>query len=241
MPHIHIVGTSHIAEESVKHIKKSFLEFKPDMIAVELDRNRLENLLNENKISQNKKLPLSAIKQIGFTGYLFALIGGIAQKKLGNIVGTHPGADMKQAAILAKNNKIQLLLMDQDLRITLKKLSHTMKGKEKRRILSDILFGWMKRKNRQKIMIDLSKVPQEELIIKLLEQTKQRYPTLYKILVHDRNVFMAKRLISAGIHYPNAKILVVIGAGHKQGLQEELKKEHKLQEKKLKLIKQQHS
>lgn len=226
MPHIHIIGTSHIAEDSVNQIKKDFLQVQPNIIAVELDKNRLDGLMNADENTQNKSLPLSAIKHIGLTGYVFAIIGRFAQKKLGNMVGTNPGADMKQAALLAKNNHLQLLLLDQDLRITLKKLSKSMKGKEKRRLLFDVFFGWTQKKNKQIIKIDLAKVPQEELIAKLLEHTKERYPSLYKVLVHDRNVFMAKRLATASIQHPQAKFLVVIGAGHKEGFLEEFKKEY---------------
>jgi len=231
MPHIHILGTSHIAEESVKTIKKTFLEFKPDIVAVELDKERLHSLMQAEKDkakgekTQRKKLPPSAIKHIGFTGYLFALIGGFAQKKFGRMVGMDPGSDMLSAVKLAQNNKKMLLLLDQDLRITLKKLSRELKGREKRRMLGDLLFGWTKRR-RQKINIDLKRVPEDKLITKLLEQTKDRYPSFYKVLVHDRNVFMARRLIAAGMQDPEAKILVVIGAGHKKGLEEELRKEH---------------
>lgn len=224
MPQIHIIGTSHISDDSVKQIKKEFLNIKPDIIAIELDKNRLNNLLNAKPEDKNKMLPLSAIKQIGLTGYLFATIGKLAQKKLGNIVGTNPGQDMKQGAILARNNKLQLLLLDQDLRLTLKKLSQTMKGKEKRRIIYDIFFSWINKKNKQNIKIDLSKIPKDELIITLLKQTKKRYPSLYKTLVHDRNTYMAKNLALCCLKNPEAKILVIIGAGHKEGLLEEFKK-----------------
>ncbi len=101
-----------------------------------------------------------------------------------------------------------------------------MKGKEKRRLVFDMLFGWTQKKNKQLVNIDLAKVPEEELIAKLLEQTKGRYPSFYKVLVHDRNVFMAKRLAQASMQHPQAKFLVVIGAGHKEGFIEQFRKEY---------------
>lgn len=217
MPHITIVGTSHIAEKSVKHIKHVFLTTKPDIIAVELDRRRLEALLTDAKQSNSPRM----IKHIGFSGYLFALIGGWLQRKLGRMVGMQPGVDMKQAALLAKNNNLQLLLMDRDITVTLKRLSKRLTAKEKLRFASDLLFGWMKKSNR--VTIDLKKVPESELVVKLLEQLKGRYPTFYDVLVHERNVFMARRLLAVAAANPDKHIMAVVGAGHVQGMQEQLK------------------
>ncbi len=212
MNNVTFVATSHIAATSVKEIKQAFFDTKPDFIAVELDKRRLHALLTNAKPSYSP----AQIPQIGVKGYLFAVIGGYLQRKLGRIVGIQPGADMRQAAILAKNNELPILLLDQDITITLSKLSKQITFKEKMRFVSDLLFGWVKKQ--QRIKIDLKKVPPKELITKLLEQLKGRYPTLYKVLLSDRNHFMAKRLAGAVASNPDKKFLVVIGAGHEQGM-----------------------
>ena len=79
------------------------------------------------------------------------------------------------------------------------------------RFLSDILFGWAKKRSR--VMIKLDRVPPKELIKKLLDQLKDRYPSFYKVLLLDRNQFMAKRLAITAHSNPDKRILVVIGAG----------------------------
>ena len=40
MVKIKIIGTSHISKQSVSEIKKAMIEFKPDIVAIELDAQR---------------------------------------------------------------------------------------------------------------------------------------------------------------------------------------------------------
>ena len=72
---LEIIGTSHIAKQSVNEIKNVILERKPDIVAVELDIQRAAALMDKgrNKISAN------VIFKIGVKGYLFAKIGQIGQ------------------------------------------------------------------------------------------------------------------------------------------------------------------
>jgi pheromone shutdown-related protein TraB len=214
MPELIFVGTSHIAAQSITTIKKAFLTHKPNIIAIELDAQRLQALLTKQKPSYS----LAHIKTIGFTGYLFAVIGGLLQRKLGKMVGIDPGADMKQAALLAQHNNLPLLLIDRPITLTLQRLSKMMTRKEKWRLVGDILFGRFRKQG--KIHIDLSKLPEEEIIVTLLTQLKERYPSFYTVLVHERNHYMTKQIFTIAKQNPDKKILVVVGAGHLKGIQE---------------------
>ena len=129
---------------------------------------------------------------------------------------------MKQAAILAGQNHKQLLLVDQDISITLKKLSKGLTRKEKWRFFTDLLFGWAKKQ--ESVKIDLHNVPESELIERLLAQLKGRYPTFHKVLLEDRNKYMARNLAVYSHEHPDQHILAVIGAGHQQGLEKEFEK-----------------
>jgi len=71
-----IIGTSHIAKDSVKQIEQEFLDFKPDIMAVELDTKRYNSLLFE----KNNKISLNLVKKVGFTGFMFLIIGRFVQK-----------------------------------------------------------------------------------------------------------------------------------------------------------------
>ena len=228
-----IIGTSHIAAQSINEIRNSVQKHTPNIIAIELDKNRYKALISKKK--QRNRLPLSAIKEIGFKGYLFAIIGRYAQKKLGTKVGIDPGSDMLEGIIQAKKHKLKLALIDQDMRITLKKFSKAFNYKEKWQLVKDIFKAifFSKREIRRLGLtkIDLNKVPSKIIIKKLLHQFKQKYPNTYKVLVEERNHVMAKKLAKLMQKHPKDKILAIVGAGHEQRILEIVKKiyEHKVE------------
>jgi pheromone shutdown-related protein TraB len=203
-----IIGTSHIAEGSLKEIEQTFLQEQPDMIAVELDKDRLMGLLSGGKPSYSPKL----IPQLGLKGYLFAVIGSIVQQKLGDVVGIKPGSDMLYAVNLARKGGKKIALIDQDVRITLARLSKAITWKERWHFVVDIFSAPFSKK----MKINLKEVPERELIKKLLGLLKKRYPGFYKVLVEERNHFMALRLHALMKNYSDQKIMAVIGAGHEE-------------------------
>lgn len=225
-----LIGTNHISKESVNEIKETFLEYMPDIIAVELDKGRLEGLLSE-ELNPNKKnkITFSAIRSVGVKGFIFLMIGKFVQQKMGRLVGMKPGSEMLFAVNLAKNNLLKLALIDRPITITIKRLFKKMTFKEKMRIIGDVLFAPFKKKQSKKIMEKtglktgsmksmLSKVPNSEMIEKLMFALKDRYPTIYGVLVDERNHYMAKKLVILHKKNPDKKIMAVVGAGHEKAM-----------------------
>jgi len=213
-----ILGTSHISKESILDIKKFFAEEKPEIIALELDAIRFNSLLKKKV----KKIKFKDIKKIGITGFLFNIIGSWSSKKLGKITEVNPGSEMLTAIKLAKKEKIKIYLIDQDIRVTLKKLSNRITLKEKIRFLFEI-FNFSK--NRKKISnFDLSKVPNKKVIKKITKEFKKKYPSVYLTLITERNTLMAKNLNKI-MNHTEDKILAIVGAGHEEEILRILKNE----------------
>lgn len=224
LPYLKLLGTSHIAQQSINEIKHAIADFQPEIIAVELDIQRAHSLLSK----QQNKISLAAISQIGIKGYLFAKIGQFTQQKLGSSVGISPGSEMKTALELAKKHNLKVEFIDQPIQITLRNFSKHLTWKEKFRFLMDILKGIFCAKKQLREFglenFDLRKVPEKELIQKMVAQLKKRYPNVYKTLIDDRNRYMVKNIIKLFREYPEKKILAVVGAGHLDGMQELLLK-----------------
>ena len=208
-----IIGTSHISIESIKEVEKIIGENKPDIVALELDKPRFRALLYGGD-----KPGLRDIFSIGIKGYIFSLIGAYAEKKLGSIVDVSPGSEMKRAAEVAKENNCRIALIDQRIDVTLKRFSKEITWKEKFRFLFDLIKGIFKK---EKISFDLNKVPSNEIIKKMLDHVKKRYPNVYKVLVYERNMVMAKHLYSLMGNYNH--VVAVVGAGHGDDIIEEIK------------------
>ncbi len=211
-----LIGTSHIAKQSVKEVEETIIKEKPEVVALELDKGRFYALVNEIK----GRIGFKDVKNIGFKGYVFAKAGEFVERKLGGKVGINPGDEMLKAAKIASREKCKIALIDQKIEITLKNFSKEITWKEKFRFFVDILKGIFSKKHR--ISFDLSKVPKKEMIVKMLEYVKERYPNLYKVLVEDRNKYMAKKLFKLMQNY--SKIVAVVGAGHEDEIIEEIKK-----------------
>jgi len=205
-----IIGTSHIAKQSLDEVKKAIEEEKPEIVALELDKRRLYALMSKKK----EKISFYNIFKIGIKGFIFSLIGAWAEKKLGEYVGVSPGSEMKQAVKIAKKNKIKLALIDQDIEITLKRLSKTLTWKEKWNFVVDILKAVIFRK--KEVDFDLRTVPSKKIIKKLINKVKKRYPNIYNVLVKERNKVMAKNLVKLMKTKEESKILAIVGAGHEE-------------------------
>ena len=212
-----IIGTSHIAKQSLDDVEEAIEKGKPDIIALELDRRRLYSLFNNPG-----RIRIYDIKRVGIKGFIFSLIGAWAEKKLGKMVGVMPGSEMKKAVRLAKKNKIRIALIDQDIEITLKRFSKSLTWKEKWNFIADIIKAIFVRK--KVIEFDLTKVPDKKTIKKLVSQVKKRYPNIYNVLIEERNHVMAENLRIIMEKYPEKKILAIIGAGHEEDILNLIKK-----------------
>lgn len=223
MAKVIVVGTSHIAQQSIDEVKKAIQAHRPQFVAVELDIKRLHALLSK----QQHRFRLSDIRRIGFKGFLFALIGSALQRRLGKMVGIAPGTEMLEAVKLAKANKCNLALIDQDIEITLRRLSQSLGWKERFRFIGDIIRSMVfpKRELRRYGLdkLDLSKVPPEALVHRLTLQLKKRYPAVYNVLIKERNNIMIMHLKHIAQSNPDSTILVVVGAGHKAAIEQAFK------------------
>ncbi len=211
-----LIGTSHIAKQSLIEVEEGILKEKPEVVALELDKNRFYALANKQK----SRLRIRDIKLIGFKGYLFAKVGEFVEKKLGKMVGVKPGDEMLKAAEIASKTGCKIALIDQKIEITLGNFSKELTWKEKFRFVVDFFKGLFSEKYRVKI--DLTKVPEKEMITAMLKQVKERYPSFYKVLVTDRNKYMAARLAKLMENY--SKIVAIVGAGHEEEIVDEVKR-----------------
>ncbi len=211
-----IIGTSHISPDSIKEVKETILKELPDIVALELDPLRFKSLMSSKK----SKLNLKDIFRIGIKGFLLNLIGAWIEKKLGKLVHTKPGDEMKEAVKIARENNLKIALIDQDIQITLKKLSKRVTWKEKFRFIKEIFLAFFKKR---KIPFDITKVPSQKVIESLTKKLKKSYPSVYLTLIEERNYVLSKNLYNL-INNHN-KVIAVIGAGHEKEVINLIKKE----------------
>jgi len=214
-----IIGTSHIAIQSIKEVELNISSKKPDIIAIELDKKRFNALLKKKR-----KPSIRDIKKMGVAAFILNAFGALIEKHLAKQVKSTPGAEMKAAIRLAKKYKLKIALIDQDIDITLKKLVKTITLREKLSFFIDLIKSFFSFKKEK---MDLRKVPSEKTINQMIKEVKKRYPSFYKVLVKDRNSILAQNLYKLITQYPDKKITAVVGAGHEKAIIGELKSKFK--------------
>ncbi len=195
-----IIGTSHISKDSVVAIRKEFESFDPDVVAVELDKDRLRSLkAYESGVTVRNP---------------FALLISFLQNYLSKKTGISPGTEMLTAVELAEEKGVDVALIDQHITKTLESIKKVSKV-EKFKVLAHSLMGVF---GINSVDFDVTKVPGEEFIKKILFRFKIIFPGIYKALIDDRNYEMAHKIVELEQRYE--KVLVVVGAGHKPGIEE---------------------
>jgi len=160
------------------------------------------------------------ISKIGVKGFLFLVLASWMQRKLGQFVKLEPGSDMLEAVRLAKKENKKIALIDQDIQITLSKFSKSLSWGERWHFVVDLFRGLINPKKEFNKLgmdtLDLTKVPTDEIIIKMMSFFEIRYPNLFRVLVTERNSYMARRLYRIMIDNPMSKVVAVVGAGHEK-------------------------
>lgn len=206
-----IIGTSHIAIQSIREVGNIIMLQKPDVVALELDADRLYGLMHRKK----RKISIKGIMAVGVKGFFFNLIAAWAEKKLGKMVGTSPGDEMKTAVKAAAEVKAEVALIDRHISETIKSLFRQITWKEKFRFIWDIASSPFAGK-KKRMAFDLSKVPDRKFIENIIGMVGKRYPSVYKALIQERNVIMAKHLYN--LMKNKGSVVAVVGAGHEGGI-----------------------
>ena len=201
-----IVGTSHISRESVNEAIDTILREKPDCVALELDPERFVAL-------QQKKREKASIRNPTY------FILNNLQTYLGGKTGVLPGSEMLAAIRAARSVGSRIVLIDMDISEIMGRLGEISRW-QKLKLFAKLLVGLIPLPGQKDF--DLNSVPQDKIIDEALRYMKRDRPLSYKILIADRNTNMAGWIRQLSKEYK--KVVVVVGAGHKKGLEKLLKR-----------------
>jgi pheromone shutdown protein TraB len=201
-----IIGTSHISPGSVAATRDRILSEQPDCVAVELDPLRYRALLN----------PQPPSLRAGVTTWLLHSL----QSRLGKLTGVLPGSEMLAAIDAGRAVGARVVLID----MSIQRIAAEMQAiplLRKLRLFSELLVGATLGPK----VVDLSKVPEERLVKQVMREMARSMPDYYRILVTERNAYMVEWIRK--LAEENNKVVVVVGLGHKEGLQKLLRSKTK--------------
>ncbi len=212
-----LVGTAHISRKSAELVKKTIEKESPDAIGVELDEQRYSSL------SDQKKWKETDIIKIVNDGKAYLFLANILlsnfQRRTGEKIGAMPGMEMLEATKIAEEKKIPVALLDRDIGITMKRALSMMGLVEKAKIVFTVFFSLFAAEEK----IDEKKIEElkkKDYLNALMQELARELPKAKKVLVDERDVFIANRILEM----PGKKVVAIVGIGHVEGIKKHLQK-----------------
>ncbi|TDA29904.1 MAG: TraB family protein [Archaeoglobi archaeon] len=207
-----IVGTAHVLQKSVEDVKAVIENEKPEAVAVELCPARYRALMGE----RDEVKVTEILRRGDFFLILIQLLLGYFQRKIGEEMNTKPGEEMLEAIKKAREIDADVLLIDRDITITFKRLWQQMSFWEKLKFIYYIFRGSFAED------IEAEEILKEDVIDLLVREFRKISPKAAKVLIDERDEFMAYNLLRAMERYN--KVVAVVGAGHKKGIREAMQR-----------------
>jgi len=190
-----LVGTVHVDPASRSLVKDTVMEVRPEVVGLEIDRERLFGL-------QNPGLAKPSI-----AGGPSFLAMALLEKFAGQLTGSSPGLEMLEAVGAARTIGARVELIDRPIGITVAGLKRLPLG-EKLRIgvdgVASLVFLPFGKADFSQLMDDIDNQ---------LQIFRSRYPNLSRLLLDDREEYMAER-IRRVLDETVGQVVVVVGFGH---------------------------
>ncbi|MFW5945469.1 MAG: TraB/GumN family protein [Candidatus Natronoplasma sp.] len=206
---ITLIGSAHVFDISDR-IEREIKERSPNVVAVELDRQRYEALRRRGE-GERGKVPL-----------IYRLLQ-LVQKRIAKKFGVQVGQEMITAVETAEEINSKVAFIDLPAQIVLKRLIDEMSFKEKIKLFGGAVIGLFISKERVEKEVEnyYSEGDSGSSSGIFSGSIEEQMPALSRILIRDRNRFMAKNLRELEERFDS--VLAVVGDGHVPGLKRELK------------------
>ncbi len=213
-----LLGTAHVSRASVEAVR-DFVEAETfDAIAVELCSPRADAIRNPGAI---REMDLFRVLRDGRAGVVAAgLALGAYQRRLAKQFGIEPGAEMKAAMEIAVERELPCWLVDRDVGITLRRSRAAVGWWERAKLSSGLLAGLLDDSEVDEAQIE--KLKQGDMLEGAFTEFASSSPPLFEALIAERDRYMAARVREELARSDARKVLVVIGAGHLDGMAQAL-------------------
>ncbi len=203
-----LIGTAHVSKKSVDEVERVIENERPSAVAVELDLRRYMALKGE----RTEVNLVEIIRKGNVFLFLFQLFLSRFQRKIGEETGVMPGEEMLTAIKKAEEIGADVLLIDRDLGITMKRLWNSLGFFDKVRLFYYFVRGLFEADG-----VEVDELLEKDILDMMVYEFRKISPKTAEVLVDERDAYMAYNLLKASMRYE--KIVAVVGAGHKEGIE----------------------
>lgn len=210
----HIVGTAHVSEKSRQEVARLIETLHPDKVCVELCQERYDSFYDTDRW---KKLNIFDVIRKGKFLYLLANLAISAyQRRMGAELGVKPGAELIGAAETAKQNGAEVVLIDRNIHITLKRVWGNLGFFTKCQLLGAIMGSLFSDEDESKEEKSeaIENLKNDSNISAMMEAFAKELPQVHKPLIDERDRFLVSKMRECG----GKNVVAVVGAGHVPGM-----------------------
>lgn len=212
--HLTLLGTAHVSRASADEVRRLVASGDYDAVAVELCNGRYQAMMDPDAMS---RMDLFQVIREGKAGMVAAsLVLSSYQQRLAEQFGVEPGAEMKAAIDGARERDLPLWLVDREVGLTLKRTYRNVPWWQRLGLVSGLFLSLFSRERITEE--DIERLKQGDLLESTFSEFAAQSRAIYEPMIAERDQYMALRLREEllGQRYRNA--LVVVGAGHLDGL-----------------------
>jgi len=207
---ITLIGTGHVFNLS-QALLDIFDDKQPDVFCIELDKQRFNALMlkqsdPEKYKEKSKNQPI-----------IYKLLARF-QDSMADEYGVQAGQEMLTTIEYAQSHQLPLAFIDMNAQVMFTRMLREMSIWEKIKLMFSGIGGFFVSKKR--VEKELDKI--EGNFDVYMNEIGEKFPTIKRVLIDERNNFMVQQLKAADEKYE--KVIAVVGDGHIPGLTELLNK-----------------
>jgi len=212
-----LVGTAHISQESADLVRTVIAAERPDCVCIELDERRHQALAQGSRFESLDLKTIIRNRQLA--PLVMNLVLASYQRQLGGALGVTPGSELLAAAQTASELGIRVVLVDRDVRTTLRRAWAALSMWRKSELIAAVLGSMLEAPELSEE--DLRNLRQQDVLSRLMAELGEAFPALKTVLIDERDAYLAERLRRA----PGPRIVAVVGAGHVAGMRHALEQQ----------------
>ncbi|MDX1335983.1 MAG: TraB/GumN family protein, partial [Gammaproteobacteria bacterium] len=215
---ITLLGTAHVSRASADAVEEELNSGRYSAVAIELCPSRYQALVDPDALSRMNLFQVLKEGKIPMVSASLAL--GAFQQRMADQYGIRPGEEMQRAISKGKEHDLPVLLIDREVGITLKRVYRNVPWWQRFMIFSGLIGSVISKEDIPEEEVE--RLKEGDVLESAFTQFAEREKHLYLPLIHERDQYMAARLLQEIAADDHQHILAVVGAGHLQGIYEQL-------------------
>ena len=215
-----LIGTAHVSRQSAEQVKEVIDREQPDSVCIELDEQRYQSIIDNNKWRQTDIFKV--IKDKKATLLLMNLAISSFQNRMAKQFDIKPGQEMIQGIESANENGAEIVLADRNIQTTFSRIWHNLGWTGKSQLLTSVFFSIFSKDTISEE--EMENMKSKDTLNAVLAEFTETFPKLKTPLIDERDQYLAQKIKEA----PGKKIIAVLGAAHVPGITKEIHKEQDL-------------